>query len=274
MSMMGWMERLSAPTPAPTPRESLALTVDGLTVFRGERKVLDGVGFSLASGSITAVVGRSGVGKTTLVHCLNGLIPLHSGMVAVPGLGSLDDPQVLRRHRQTSATVYQDHALIGRLTALDNVLLGLADQRHPLSPLPWSAEHCRQAAQALDDVGLLYRAQARVRDLSGGERQRIGLARALVRKPHLLLGDEPFASADPALVRRFGDDLRRAVDRTGLTVLLVLHQLDLALRLADRVIGLVDGRVAFDGPSESFGVSAQSQVFQGLYSVGGGVHLP
>lgn len=260
MSMVQRQDTLEEDGPA-------ALTVEGLTVWRGGRCVLEEVGFSLASGSITAIVGRSGVGKTTLIHCLNGLIRPDAGVISVPGLGSLGEPETLRRHRQTSATVYQDHALIGRLSALDNVLLGLADLRHPLSPLPWSREHRRQAAQALEDVGLLFRASARVRDLSGGERQRVGLARALVRKPRLLLGDEPFASADPSLVRRFGDELRLAVVRTGLTVVLVLHQLDVALHLADRVIGLSEGRVAFDGPAAGFGPAEQERVFKGMFGL-------
>jgi phosphonate transport system ATP-binding protein len=268
MSKVKMQETLEAMPPA-------ALTVEGLTVWRGGRCVLEDVGFSLASGSITAIVGRSGVGKTTLIHCLNGLIRPDTGVISVPGLGSLGDSEALRRHRQTSATVYQDHALIGRLSALDNVLLGLADLRHPLSLLPWSSQHRRQAAQALEEVGLLYRASALVRDLSGGERQRIGLARALVRKPRLLLGDEPFASADPVLVRRFGDELRRAVERSGLTVVLVLHQLDVALRLADRVIGLSEGRVAFDGAADGFGPSAQGRVFHGIFSLpSGGASKP
>jgi len=248
-----------------------ALIVDGLSVSRGGHLVLEEVGFTLEAGTITAVVGRSGVGKTTLIHCLNGLIAPDAGSITVPGLGCLDKPEALRLHRRSSATVYQDHALIGRMTALENVLLGLADLRHPLSPMPWSRDHRRQAAQALEEVGLLHRVSAKVRNLSGGERQRVGLARALVRKPRLLLGDEPFASADPALVHHFSNELRRAVDRTGLTVLLVLHQLDVALRLADRVIALVDGRIAFDGPPEAFGASAQARTFQGIFSLPGGL---
>ena len=150
------------------------------------------------------------------------------------------------------------------MTALDNVLLGLADRRHPLSPLPWPKEMKQQAAQVLDEVGLLDRAGARVRDLSGGERQRVGLARALVRRPRLLLGDEPFASADPVLTRAFSDDIRRAVDRGGLTVLLVLHQLEVAVRLADRIIGLADGQVVYNGSAEHFTADARRRVFQGL----------
>ena len=106
---------------------------------------------------------------------------------------------------------------------------------------PTSAIRClpcpsrpRCAAEALDEVGLLDRATAWASRLSGGERQRVGLARALVRRPGLLLGDEPFASADPTLVRHLSDELRDAVARSGLTVIIVPHQIDTALALADR----------------------------------------
>ncbi|MFG1431990.1 ATP-binding cassette domain-containing protein [Xanthobacter sp. V2C-8] len=238
-----------------------ALTVSGLTVLRGGRPVLSGISTAFAEGAITAVVGPSGVGKTTLMSVLNGLVPPQAGEVAVAGLGGLGEPGVLREMRRRTATVFQDHALIGRLPAIDNVLLGLSDTRHPLSPLPWPRAARERAALALADVGLLARATARTDTLSGGERQRVGIARALVRGPRLILGDEPFASVDPALARRLGDELRRLVARDGLTAVLVLHQLQLARVLADRIVGLAGGRVAFDGPARAFDAAAEAAIF-------------
>ncbi|HLN22355.1 MAG TPA: ATP-binding cassette domain-containing protein [Patescibacteria group bacterium] len=238
------------------------IALDNVTVRRGAQDVLRGISLKISSGSITAVVGRSGVGKTTLIRALNGLVRPASGSISISGIGPLDTARALKAHRRRTATVFQDHALIDRLPAIDNVLLGLADQRHPLSPLPWPTALRRRAAEALDEVGLLDRATAWASRLSGGERQRVGLARALVRRPGLLLGDEPFSSVDPMLVRHLSDELRRAVTRSGLTVVIVLHQIDTALALADRVIGLVDGRVGFDGPSASFDTAAQADIFQ------------
>ena len=145
---------------------------------------------------------------------------------------------------------------------MDNVLLGLADQRHPLSPLPWSRPMRLRAAQALDEVGLLHRATARTSQLSGGERQRVGVARALVRQPRLLLGDEPFASVDPALIRQLGNTLRDMVARSGATVILVMHQMETALSLADKVIALAEGRIAFDGTPRQFDRCCQETVFK------------
>lgn len=238
-----------------------ALCLRSLCVHRGGTPVLKDITLDIPASAITALVGRSGVGKTTLIATLNGLIKPQSGSVTATGCGDLSDPHALRDYRRRSATIFQDHALIDRLSAIDNVLLGLADQRHPLSPLPWSEALRRRAAEALDEVGLLHRATARTSTLSGGERQRVGVARALVRQPSLLLGDEPFASVDPALVRQMSADFRILAQRHGLTVVLVLHQLETARLLADRIVGLVDGRIAFDGPAEAFDAEAEARIF-------------
>jgi phosphonate transport system ATP-binding protein len=232
-----------------------------VTLTRGDTAVLQDICADIPQQRITAIVGRSGVGKTTLLGALNGLIrPVH-GEIRVAGLGCLGRQAILQEHRRHTATVFQDHALIERLTAIDNVLLGLADRRHPLSLLPWPRAMRHQAAQALDEVGLLHRANARVAHLSGGERQRVGVARALVRQPQLLLGDEPFASVDPSLVRLMAETMRGLVMGSGMTVVLVMHQIETALALADKVIGLVAGQIAYDGPAAAFDARAQARVF-------------
>jgi phosphonate transport system ATP-binding protein len=240
------------------------IRLEQVSVRRGAALVLRDISTDIPAGAITAVVGPSGVGKTTLLGTLNGLIRPLAGRVAIAGEGLPDGGDALRAYRRRTATVFQEHALIGRLTALDNVLLGLADRRSPLSILPWPRSLCLAAAAALDEVGLLHRANVRTAWLSGGERQRVGLARALVRNPRLLLGDEPFASVDPGLVRQLGGLLRRRVDQDGMTVVLVIHQLDTALSLADKVIALSEGRIVFDGPPGSFDAFRQQQVFRPL----------
>lgn len=238
-----------------------AVTLDRVSVRRGGRPVLHDVSLVLPERSVTVVVGPSGVGKTTLMGVLNGLLVPGAGSVSVAGVGPLNDASALREARRRTATIFQDHALIGRLPVIDNVLLGLADMRHPLSLMPWSREMRRRAAKALDDVGLLGCAMRRTASLSGGERQRVGIARALIRAPRILLGDEPFASVDSALARQLGDQFRRLVDHDGLTVVLVLHQLQLARGLADRIVGLSGGEVAFDGPAAAFDAAAEARIF-------------
>ena len=237
------------------------IAAERLTVRRGGREVLRDISLSFEEGRITAIVGPSGVGKTTLIGALNGLIKPANGAVSIAGAGRLDGAVALKEVRRITATIFQDHALIGRLTAIENVLLGLADTRHPLSLLPWPYGLRERAALALEEVGLLNRATVRTDQLSGGERQRVGIARALVRRPRLLLGDEPFASVDPALTMRLGEEFRRLVAARGVTVVLVLHQLHLARVLADRVVGLRAGRVAFDGPAAAFGADEETRIF-------------
>ncbi len=251
-----------------------AVTVERLTICRGGREILRNVSLAFEEGAVTAIVGPSGVGKTTLMAALNGLLRPASGTVSVAGIGCLSCAKALREARRQTATIFQDHALISRLPAIDNVLLGLADTRHPLSLLPWPRPSRIRAAQALGDVGLLSRATAQTSQLSGGERQRVGIARALVRCPRLLLGDEPFASVDPALARQLGEQFRLLVSGRGLTVILVLHQLQLARTLADRIVGLARGQVAFDGPAAAFDTAAEDRVFSSTQLNAGPERLP
>ncbi len=239
-----------------------AIALEDVTVQRGGTVILRDLTLSFPAGSVTAIVGRSGAGKSTLIRTLNGLTAPSAGRVMVGGIGRLDGVQTLREHRRRTATIFQDHALIDRLPAMDNVLLGLADQRHPLSLLPWSRSFRLRAAQALDEVGLLHRAWQRTSQLSGGEQQRVGFARALVRRPRLLLADEPFASVDPSLVRHLSQELRLTVMKSGLTLVIVLHQIETALTMADRIVGLADGKAAFICRPQDFDGAAQARIFQ------------
>jgi len=236
------------------------IRLEDVTVNRGGSEVLRRASLQIPSGRLTAIVGPSGAGKTTLISVLNGLIAPREGSVTASDVGRLDNAEAIRLHRSRTATIFQDHALVERLTALENVLLGFADLRHPISILPWPLEMRRRAAEALASVGLLRLAHTRVARLSGGERQRVGVARAFVRNPSLLLGDEPFSSIDPTLVLEMGRTLRRAVS-AGTTVVVVLHQLEVALPLADWVIGLAEGRPVFAGPVETFDEAARRKIF-------------
>lgn len=243
----------------------VAIAVDNVTVQRSARAVLRGVSFAVPRGQITVIVGPSGVGKTTLVGALNGLLRPVAGRISVAGVGCLDEPRALLEHRRRTATVFQDYALLSRSTALDNVLLGLLGARlspgRLLFPWPFSGDERRAALGALEQVGLAHRALSRVAHLSGGERQRVGVARALVRRPTLVLGDEPFAAMDPSFVQYLSDEFRRLVESTRLTVVLILHHIEVARALADRLIGLSSGSVAFDGPPTSFDAAAYRAVF-------------
>ena len=158
--------------------------------------------------------------------------------------------------------IFQHHHLIGRHTALQNVLtsrLGHHPAWRTLFPLP--AAERRFTLACLDRVGLLDKALQRAETLSGGERQRVGVARALAQQPRLILADEPVASLDPTAAERVLGLLRRVCREDGITAVVSLHQLGLARTFADRIVGLSGGRPVFDGPTDQLDAGALAAVY-------------
>ena len=217
---------LTAPAPAvPAAASAPAARVRGLTRDFGDRRILDRLDLDIAPGEFAALIGRSGTGKSTLLRALAGLDRAVTGELEVTG---------------TAAVAFQEPRLIPWRRVSDNVRLGL----RPADP---AAEPRAIARGALDEVGLTGRADAWPLTLSGGEAQRAALARALVREPSLLLLDEPFSALD-ALTRI---SMHRLVLRLWAhhqpAVLLVTHDVDEAIALADRVLVLADGRIGYSG---------------------------
>ncbi|WP_280231482.1 ABC transporter ATP-binding protein [Nocardia cyriacigeorgica] len=194
----------------------------GLTRGFGDRVVLDGLDLDIARGEFVALLGRSGSGKSTL---LRALAELDDG---VPGSGELSVPA-------EKAVVFQDSRLLPWTRVLDNVTLGLTG--------PGAADRGRDA---LAEVGLAGREKAWPRELSGGEQQRVALARSLVRAPALLLADEPFGALDALTRIRMHVLLRELCAKHTPAVLLVTHDVDEAVSLADRVLVLEAGRIVLD----------------------------
>ncbi|MFL9823853.1 phosphonate ABC transporter ATP-binding protein [Rhodoplanes sp. SY1] len=230
------------------------LRLDHATVtYANGLTALQPTSLAFRPGEFTVLLGASGAGKSTLLRCLNGLVTPTGGDVIADGLGSIVvDRQALRRHRRRTGMVFQQHHLIGRLSALDNVLTGrLAAHGFFRSLLPLPRADRRLALAALDRVGLLDRALERADRLSGGQQQRVGIARAMAQEPTLVLADEPVASLDPGSAERVLSDLHRICREDGITAIVSLHQLAFARRFADRVIALAHGRVVHDGrPAE------------------------
>jgi len=223
--------------------------VTGLSVRFGPVTALDSVGLEFRKGEFTVLVGRSGAGKSTLLRCLNHLQLPTRGSVEVDGIGPLSVRRNLRQHRRRTGVIFQLHHLMPGQTALQNVLagrLGYHSTLRSLFPLPQS--EFDRAVACLERVGLLSRALAKVEQLSGGERQRVGIARALCQEPTVLLADEPVASLDPATAEEVMTLLARICREEKLTPVVSLHQLEIARRFGERIVGLADGRVVFDGP--------------------------
>lgn len=204
----------------------VAVRVRNLSRSFSGRTVLDGISLDLAAGEFTALIGKSGSGKSTLLRALAKLD------ADAEGRGTIEVPD-------SSSVLFQDSRLLPWETVLQNVTIGL---RRP------DAEARGRAVLA--DVGLAGRETAWPNVLSGGEQQRVALARSLVRDPQLLLADEPFGALDALTRLRMHDLLFDLVEIHRPTVLLVTHDVDEALVLADRVLVMEDGRIALDRPVE------------------------
>ncbi|XLE15729.1 ABC transporter ATP-binding protein (plasmid) [Deinococcus altitudinis] len=203
-----------------------SVQVERLTVNFGSRQVLSDLTLNLAPGERVAVVGASGGGKTTLLRVLAGLTPHSEGQLHIRQAAGTGAARV--------RVMFQEDRLLPWMGALDNVTLGLARQE------------LAGGQAALAGVGLADRANAYPHELSGGQRQRVALARALAHRPALLLLDEPFGALDALTRADMHDLLERLLDDTGATTLLVTHDLDEALKLADRVVLLDGGQITED----------------------------
>ena len=210
---------------------------------------LKSISLQLNRGEFAVVLGSSGAGKSTLLRTVNYLNLPTQGSVTVDGLGDLSAPQVLRLHRQRTGMIFQQHQLIERHSALQNVLMGRLAYHsfwRSLFPLPQADQ--RLALDCLERVGLIDKALTPVKALSGGQKQRVGIARALAQQPQLMLADEPIASLDPASAHKVLSLLKTICKTDGISALLSLHQVDFAKEYGDRIIGLAHGGVIFDGP--------------------------
>lgn len=212
---------------------------------------LTGVTVRVWPGEIVAVLGRSGAGKTTLMRCLAGVHPPTAGSILHDG----HDRTGLRGRARRAARarvglVFQEFQLVERASVLSNVLIGRLVQQPTLpSLLHLTRRRDREiAVQTAARVGLDELLRKRADALSGGQRQRVAIARALAQQPDILLADEPVANLDPVLAAGVVDDIVHLVRAEGLTAVLNLHDVALARRVADRLIGMRDGRVVFDKP--------------------------
>jgi len=221
--------------------------------YQPGRPVLRGIDLAIGATGMTAVIGPSGTGKSTLLRCINRLVEPTRGSIALGGeeLTTLRGP-ALRRARQRIGMVFQEYNLVERLSVMENVLSG----RLGAVPL-WRAwlrryppADVERAFALLDAVGLPEQATRRADALSGGQRQRVGIARALMQAPALLLADEPTSSLDPKTAVEVMELMARLTGEAGVPVVVNIHNVELARRFAGRIIGMTGGAVVFDGPPE------------------------
>lgn len=229
--------------------EGAVIRIRDLRKEFGTTVALDDVTLDVNAGELTVIVGLSGSGKSTLLRHLNGLHTPTSGEVEVLGQDVVRaSRKELRSLRRDIGFVFQQFNIIGRLTAMENVLSGaLGRLRGPRFGVASYPKALRlEALELLERVGLGDRAFQRASTLSGGQQQRCAIARTVMQRPRIVLADEPVASLDPEISGQIMDLLFRICSEEGLTVLCSLHQVDLALGWADRLVGLRDGRVVMD----------------------------
>jgi len=229
------------------------LTIRGLSLsYPNGKRALSDFDLEVHAGELLVVLGGNGCGKTTLLRCITRALAPSAGEV---WLGETElnrlSGEALRRARLDIAMVWQQANLIRRRSVLANVASGGLGRHQSwwtsLGGLPES--EVRAAPEHLRHVGLAHLSGQRAGTLSGGQAQRVAIARALAQQPRLLLADEPVASLDPEAADGIMRLLRRLAHDDGLAVLCVLHQVDLAFDYADRVVGMRDGRAAFDTPT-------------------------
>ena len=233
----------------------------GIT-YPGDVTALKSTSLDFHRGELTVLLGLSGAGKSSLLRCLNHLVIPTAGYVESVRHGVLNSAPIVRAHRRDTAMIFQHHQLLERQTALQNVLTGrLAYHSFWRSLLPLPGEDIAVATQVLERVGLGDKLFTRVDQLSGGQQQRVGIARALAQQPSMILADEPVASLDPATSEKILDLLKGICIENHITAVISLHQLDFARRFADRIIGLANAEVVFDGKPDDLADHDLSRIY-------------
>lgn len=216
-------------------------------VFPNGLQALNNVSLSIESGSFVVILGPSGAGKSTLLRLINGLEVPSSGAVYLSN--EKVETRNLRQIRSRVGMIFQQFNLVSRLSVLLNVLTGRLVHSNTIKSFFYlfSNEDIEIGREVLFRVGLIEKAWERADKLSGGQQQRVGIARALAQRPRVILADEPVASLDPVTAEEIMTLLREICERDHITMIVTLHQVDLAKRYADRIIGMNRGCIVFDG---------------------------
>ena len=247
------------------------LRLERLTKKFGELVAVDNLSFDVPRGQMLGIIGRSGAGKSTLLRMINRLVdPTGGRILCEDAPGREGDVCILKGHqlclwRQKCAMVFQQFNLVARLDVLTNVLMGrLSYQPTARSLLKlFTPQERALAVTTLDRVEMAQFILQRSDTLSGGQQQRVAIARALVQEPKILLADEPIASLDPRSAVRVMEILRTINREDGITVVCNLHTIDTARAYCDRLIGLREGRIVFDGPSRALDRTGIREIYGG-----------
>jgi phosphonate transport system ATP-binding protein len=234
-------------------------------VYSNGLEALKSVSVTAEAGEIVAVIGRSGAGKSTMLRCISGLQKPTSGSILLDGVEITRLSESKRREMQRQiGFIWQEYNLVDRLSALANVLTGRLGYNRGFPSLLgyFDRTHRELAVRNLERVNLLDKAEQRADRLSGGEKQRVSIARAISQEPKILLADEPVASLDPELAWQVMSDLSRVAREDRVLTLINIHHVALAREFADRVIGIAQGVVVFNGLPSQLDETALNRIYR------------
>ncbi|MDR2758198.1 MAG: phosphonate ABC transporter ATP-binding protein [Spirochaetaceae bacterium] len=222
-------------------------------IYRGsEKPAVRNLNLAVRKGEMIGVIGPSGAGKSTLLRCINRLVAPTTGRIFIEGEEITGAPAArVRKLRRRVGMVFQHHNLVARLTVMQNVMHGRLGYMNTLDSVlgRYTEGDKQRALTILEQTGLGDFLYHRAGELSGGQRQRVGIVRALMQEPSALLCDEPIASLDPASAQVVMGLIRDVCRRHAIACIVNLHQVDAALKYADRIIGMFEGEIVYDGPT-------------------------
>ena len=223
-------------------------------VYNNTTKALVDLSFSVKEGEFLSIIGPSGAGKSTVLRCINRLVDATDGKIIYNGKDIMHiNKRQLRNVRTKTGMIFQHYNLVDRLSVMENVLHGRLGQKSTFSGMigHYSESEKEQAFAILEELGLAEQAYKRCDALSGGQKQRVGIARAIMQQPKLILCDEPIASLDPKASKTIMDHLAQINQSMQITCIVNLHQVDVAMKYSQRILGIAAGKLVFDGtPSE------------------------
>lgn len=230
---------------------STLLVLDNVSKrYNKDAMALEDISFSIKNGEFVSIIGPSGAGKSTLLRCINRMVEPSGGRILLDGKDTSHLSRgALRQLRTKIGMIFQHYNLVDRLSVAENVLHGRLGYKGALTGAMgiYNEQEKRQCQEILHSLGLSEQMFKRCDQLSGGQKQRVGIARALIQEPRLMLCDEPIASLDPNSSKVIMDHLRNINKTMGITVLVNLHQVDVALKYSDTIIGVNKGKVVFNG---------------------------
>ena len=228
---------------------------------------LKNINLEIEQGEFVSIIGLSGAGKSTLIRTINRMLDISEGKLTVDGIdvSKLKGKSLRKFRRNKVGMIFQSFNLVTRTTVIKNVLTSIVPDIPFFRSLfgIYTKQEKLHALEALDKVGIVDKAFIRADQLSGGQQQRVALARTLAQNPEIILADEPVAALDPVTAKRVMEDFKRINKDLNISILLNIHHVELALEYADRILGIRDGEIVYDGPSSEVTPEVLDLIYKG-----------